>query len=79
MKINSIKQLCEAVFRGSWVLTRISENYHSGTVSFVGKTRFFAGFEAQNHFSKSVSRKYANELCRAYFGVNYKEMNAFSY
>ena len=56
-EIKCINQIFEKVHSGSWIFTKIRQNYKGDKYIFEAKTRFFQGFEKQNRFYKIVSKK----------------------
>lgn len=77
--MKAFKNLIESVHGGSWQLVRVSQNYKGDKYIFNAKTRFFQGFEKQNSFQITVSKKYADRLCLEYFGKKTSDLNSFIY
>lgn len=77
--MNTISKLFESIHNGSWQFVSIKQNYKGDKYVITAKTRFFKGFDQQNSFQKTVSKKYADSLSIEYFGKKTNELNAFRY
>ena len=77
--MKTLSKLFESVHKGSWQFVSIKQSYDGTKYIFKAKTRFFKGFEQQNSFHKTVSKKYADKISNEYFGKKTSELNAFKY